>query len=457
MLWIRLWIAFEPGAEIQFRLTVPWIETLGVGYLVGVDGLSLPLLLLTALLFFFALVLSKSQTQRLKEYYAWFLFLEMACLGVFAALDLFLFFVFWDLTLVSMYFIIAIWGHEQARAAAMGFFIYTFVGSLALLLGIIGLYLASTPYTMDMAAIISRQPLSEGGWLAHLVFFSLLIGLGIKTPVVPLHTWLPPAHGEAPTARSSVLAGVLLKMGTYGFVRIMLPMLPETVQTYAWLIVLIGVVSVIYGALVALAQTNLKRLIAYTSVNHMGYVILAIGAAAMLEGDAAARTLAVNGAVLQMVSHGLITGTLFLLAGVIWERTHTFELSAYGGLAKATPVLASAFSLAAFASLGLPGLSGFVAEFQIFVGVFGIYPVAAVVALVGIAITAALFLWTLQRIFLGPLNPKWSSITDMALHERIATFPLLALVVIIGLLPMWLLEVIDGFSQTLIAILQPAP
>jgi NADH-quinone oxidoreductase subunit M len=442
-----LWLGFDPAGGYQFVIRVPWIETLGVSYALGLDGLSLPMVALTAVLFFFALVFSWPEDRRAKEYYGWFLFLETACLGVFSALDFFLFYIFWDLILVGMYFIIAIWGHEGARAAALKFFIYTFVGSLALLLGIIGLYLATEPLTTDMATIVQQRPLAGGGWLAHLVFWALLLGLAVKTPLVPVHTWLPPAHADAPAPASAILAGILLKMGTYGFLRFLLNMLPETFEIYAPFVVVLGVISVIYGALAALAQTDLKRLIAYTSINHMGYIVMAVGAVAMVtRGSDAGRSLAVNGAVLQMISHGLITGSLFLFAGVLWRRAATFDIGAFGGLGQRAPVFAGAMSLAAFASLGLPGLSGFVAEFQIFVGTFAIYPIAAAIALSGIVITAGLFLWTIQRLFLGPLEPRWGGMADMALHERLAIFPLLALVVVIGLMPYWILEVIDGFD-----------
>jgi NADH-quinone oxidoreductase subunit M len=449
---IGLWIGFDADGGYQFVQRVPWIETLGVGYAVGLDGLAMPLVLMTGFLFLAALVFSWPQSDRAKEYFAWFLLLETACLGVFSAMDLFLFYVFWDLTLVGMYFIIAIWGHAGARQAALLFFLYTFLGSLALLLGIIGLYLSAEPLTMDMAAIAAQQPFAEGGWLRHLVFFGLLIGLGVKVPVVPVHTWLPPAHAEAPAPGSAILAGVLLKMGTYGLLRILIEMMPGTAQDYAWLIIVIGVVSVIYGALVALAQTDLKRLIAYTSINHMGYIVMAIGAAALIgAGSVEGRALAINGAVLQMISHALITGALFLLAGVVWRRARTFELGDLGGLAPVMPAFAAAFGLAAFASLGLPGLSGFVAEFQIFVGTFDIVPVVAAVALIGILLTAGLFLWTLQRVLLGETPDRWRGLADLAVHEKAALLPMLAAVVAIGLAPWWVLAVIDGYGSALAA------
>ncbi|MFZ0254996.1 MAG: NADH-quinone oxidoreductase subunit M [Gammaproteobacteria bacterium] len=454
--WVGLWLGFDVDAGYQYRSSVPWIPALGIGYAVGVDGISLPLALLTALLFLASLVASWEENDRVKEYYAWFLFLETACLGVFVALDLFLFYIFWDLTLVGMYFIIALWGHTGAQAAALKFFLYTLVGSLALLLGVIVLYLTSEPRTLDIVELTAQRPLAAGGWTATLAFFALLLGFGIKTPLVPVHTWLPPAHAEAPAAGSAILAGVLLKMGTYGFVRILLPILPETFAQYAWLVVLLGVVSVIYGALVALAQTDLKRLIAYTSINHMGYVIMAVGAVGWLaRGDTAARTLALNGAVLQMVSHGLITGSLFLLAGVLWRRAQDFDIDHFGGLSKPMPRYAGTFAFAAFASLGLPGLSGFVAEFQIFVGTFGISPWAAALALMGIVITAGLFLWTLQRVFLGPLDERHAHFDDLRGYEQVALWPLLALVLFIGLYPGWIITLIEGATGVLAARLVP--
>jgi NADH-quinone oxidoreductase subunit M len=447
---VWLWLSFDPAGGLQFVDRRAWIPSLGVSYAVGLDGLSLPLVALTAVLFLAAFLFSWGEDSRVKEYHAWFLFLETACLGVFSALDLFLFYVFWDLTLVGMYFIIALWGHEGARAAAFKFFLYTFVGSMALLLGIIGIYLAEAPLTMDMAALAERRPLTAApGWLRELVFFALLAGFAIKTPAAPLHSWLPPAHVEAPSAGSLILAGILLKMGTYGFFRILLPILPGVAADHALLLIVIGVASVFYGVLAALAQTNVKRLIAYTSVNHMGYIVLAVGAVAAAGGDTAARRLAADGAVLQMVSHGLITGALFLLAGVLWRRAKTFELADFGGLARSTPVFAGAFGFAAFASLGLPGLSGFVAEFQIFVGTFGIVSWAAVVAAGGIVLTAGLFLWTLQRLLLGPMADRWQAMPDMAPHERLAILPLLVLVLAIGLMPWWILEVIGGFGSSL--------
>lgn len=447
------WLRFEPGQGFQLIESFTWIPTLGVGYKVGVDGISLPIAAMSALLFLAAIIYPTDLKGRAGEYYALFLFLESVCLGVFLALDLFLFYVFWDLSLVGMYFLIGVWGHgEEARRSALKFFLYTLAGSLTMLLAILGLYLATEPRTFDMAEIIRQAPLAGAGWRATLVFVGFGIGFAIKTPMVPFHTWLPPAHVDAPAPASAILAGVLLKMGTYGFVRILLSMMPGTFQRYAPVLVALAVVSIVYGALVALAQSNLKRRIAYTSVNHMGYTILGIGAAgALIAGEEAARTLALTGATVEMVAHGLITGALFLITGSVWQRAETYELSRFGGLARRAPALTGAMILAAFASLGLPGLAGFVAEFQIFVGTFGVYPVAAAVGLLGIIITAALFLLILQEMFLGDLPDRWSDWTDLSRIEVVALAGLLFFVVLIGVAPAWLLNVIDPGAAALLA------
>lgn len=447
------WLRFEPGQGFQLIESFAWIPTLGVGYKVGVDGISLPIAAMSAVLFLAAIVYPTDLKGRASEYYALFLFLESVCLGVFLALDLFLFYVFWDLSLVGMYFLIGVWGHgEEARRSALKFFLYTLAGSLTMLLAILGLYLATEPRTFDMAEIIRQAPLAGAGWRATLVYIGFGIGFAIKTPIVPFHTWLPPAHVDAPAPASAILAGVLLKMGTYGFVRILLSMMPGTFQRYAPVLVVLAVVSIIYGALVALAQSDLKRRIAYTSVNHMGYTILGIGAAgALIAGEEAARTLALTGATVEMIAHGLITGALFLITGSVWQQAGTYELSRFGGLARRAPALTGATVLAAFASLGLPGLAGFLAEFQIFVGTFGVYPVAAAVGLLGIIITAALFLLILQQMFLGDLPDRWSDWTDLSRIEVVALAALLFFVVLIGVAPAWLLNVIDAGAAALLA------
>ncbi len=450
---VATWLRFQGTGGFELVERASWIPSLGVSYIVGVDGISLPLALLTAVLFVAAIAFPVDLKGRAREYVVLFLFLECVSVGVFLALDLFLFYVFWDLSLVGMYFLIGVWGHgEAARRAALKFFLYTLAGSLAMLLAILGLYLSTEPRTMGMADIIAQQPLAGGGWVALLVFAGFALAFAIKSPLVPFHTWLPPAHVDAPAPASAILAGVLLKMGTYGFVRILLAMMPATFQRFALPLGVLALAGIVYGALVALAQGNLKRRIAYTSVNHMGYTVLGISAAASYGlGDVAARSLALTGATVEMVAHGLITGALFLVAGAIWTRSETYDLDSFGGLAARAPALTLLTSVAAFASLGLPGLAGFVAEFQIFVGTFGVYPWLAAIGLLGILVTAALFLNLLQRLFLGPLPERLESWPRLGFSEVAVLGCLLALVVLIGVYPRPLLAVIESAARVLAA------
>ncbi|MFE1751903.1 NuoM family protein [Streptomyces anandii] len=452
---IAVWAGFDQTGGMQYQQRVRWIPSAGVSYHVGVDGLSLPLVALTCLLFLAVAVYSLKERRRVRSYVCLFLFLQTVGLGLFVALDLILFFVFFDLSIVGMFFVIAGWGHgERARAAALKFFLYTFIGSLALLLGFIGLYLAAEPHTFDIVDLTSSSPLAGRGLYAGLVLLAIGVGLAVKTPTVPFHTWLPPAHTDAPAAGSAILAGILLKMGTYGFVRIAMPLLPGSWRHYALVIVVVGAVSVVYGALVALAQTDFKRMIAYTSVNHMGYIVLAVGAAGSLAGsDAQARSLAVTGAVTQMVSHGLITGALFLLSGVLHDRGRTYAIDAYSGLAAHTPRFAGITAVAAFASLGIPGFSGFIAEFQIFTGSLASQAIATAIAVTGILITAALFLRALRTMFLGvprlPQTIPTGGVSDLSRTEAVPTVGLMAVALVIGVAPRWLLDVIEPASRTL--------
>ncbi|QYG94294.1 NADH-quinone oxidoreductase subunit M [Iamia sp. SCSIO 61187] len=442
------WARFDGGDRFELVESSEWIPTLGVGYRVGVDGLSLPLALMTALVFAVAIAYPVDLRGRPGPYYALMLFLEGVSVGLFLSLDLFLFFVFWDLSLVGIYFLIGAWGHGDAQRSALKFFVYTFAGSLALLLAILGLYLATEPRTFDMAEIIRQQPLPAGGVYATLVFLGFFVGFGVKTPIVPFHTWLPPAHVDAPGPASAVLAGVLLKMGTYGFVRVLMSMQPETFARFAFPIGVLAVVSIVYGSLVAMAQTNLKRLIAYTSVNHMGYVMLGLSAAgASIAGQEGAQALALTGATLEMVAHGLITGALFLVSGSILTRGKTYEMEEYGGLAGRAPALTGITVVAVFASLGLPGLAGFVAEFQVFAGALAVYPWLAGIGLLGIVITAALFLRMLQQVFLGPLPDRWTAWPDLGWVERLTLGTLVVLIIGIGVAPALLLDVIDTFAS----------
>ena len=510
-----MWWRFDPpGAPaaagvvdgIAYEVKVRWIPTVGAGYHVGVDGLSLPLLALTGVLFLACAVWSLRESDRPRTYAALFLFLQTVSLGAFAALDLILFFVFFDLTIAAMYFIIAGWGHGNRRRSALKFFLYTFVGSLALLVGFIGLYLGGERRTFDMVALAADPPLRDTPTLGGLVLLAIGLGLAVKTPLFPLHTWLPDAHTDAPAAGSAILAGIMLKLGTYGFVRIAMPMLPDAWRRWALVVVIVAVLSVLWGAFVALAQTDLKRMVAYTSVNHMGYVVLGLGAAGLVgQSDAQARTVATVGAMVQMVSHGLLTGALFLLTGVLWARGRTYSFTRWGGLARPAPLFAAALGVAAFGSLGLPGFSSFVAEFQIFTGALQAAPVATVIAVTGIVITAGLFLVALQRLLAGPTvladprahpptedepaaaeepagtdrtvpperlasgrghaaavadtpaataDPPGNSVNfpDMHGRELVAVVPLLALSLLIGLAPRALLAVIEPAAAAVVGL-----
>ena len=449
---------FKIGGGFQFLELGNWIPSLGIHYHLGVDGLSLPLIVLTALLSLLSVAYSWRIELRLKEYLFLFLLLETGMLGVFAALDFFLFYIFWEITLVPMYFLIGIWGGPRREYAAIKFFLYTLVGSLAMLLAILVMYFNAQPHTFNMLTLIEQQPLAAKPVLAALAFWGFFLSFAIKVPMWPFHTWLPDAHVEAPTAGSVILAGVLLKMGTYGFVRVSLPMLPEAFRIYAPAVAVLALLGIVYGALVAMAQTDLKKLVAYSSVNHMGYVMLGVASAAAAAGipeKAVAAATALNGAVFEMVAHGIITGALFLIVGVLYDfRAHTRGVDEFGGLGARLPMYTGITMVAMLASLGLPGLMGFVAEFFIFVGSFGIFPYLTVVAVTGVIFTAAMFLWTIQRIFLGPFNERWAGLPDMDTREKISLVPLAVLMVIFGLYPRPLLDVINAAMTTLVAMVR---
>jgi len=453
---IVVWMGFDTSPDAPAFQAVEdfaWIPTLGVGWRVGVDGISLVIATMSALVFAASIAWPIELDDRSRQYYAWLLFLESVSLAVFLVLDLLLFYVFFDLSLVGMFFLISRWGHGEAQSAALKFFLYTFVGSLAILLAIIALVLAGDgPLTFDMRVLITRHPYGAGGWAAGLTLFGFLFGFAIKTPLFPLHTWLPPAHVNAPAPASAILAGVLLKMGTYGLIRIPMSMMPETFARYAPILGAFAVASILWGAFVALGQADMKRRIAYTSINHMGYAVLGIAAAGSLFfGSEGARQLALTGAVVEMVAHGLITGSLFLMTGIFWRRAKTYQLDAYGGIAGVAPKLTALFILAAFASLGLPGLAGFVAEFQVFAGTFAVYPWFAGLGLIGILITAALFLTMVQRVFFGELPADRRLFSDLTPSEYAIVGVLLTLVVVVGVYPRWLLAPIHAAAAAITA------
>lgn len=439
---LATWVLrFDAGAGLQLVEEAEWIPTIGVAWRVAVDGTSLALALMAGVLFLAAIAHGVGPSPMSRQAAGTLLLLESACLAFFLAQDFFLFYVAFEVTLVAMYFLIALWGEEGRRYAALKFFIYTLVGSLPVLLGIIGLFLASEPSTFNMMAIASEQPLDGAGMGATLAFIAFFVGFAIKIPIVPVHTWLPAAHVEAPTAGSVLLAGVLLKLGTYGLLRVNLQMLPDAFGEYALAAALIGLASVIYGALVALAQRDLKRMVAYTSINHMGYVVVGIAAAAAAASTETAR-LALDGAVLQMVAHGLVTGLLFFLAGYIQVRAGTRDLDRLAGLVRPLPVYTSIVAVAFFASLGLPGLAQFPAELQIFLGTFETWPAVGAAVVLGIVITATLFLRALGASWLGPTPERWSGLADLGRRELAVAVPLVVLIVAIGLYPTPLLELI---------------
>jgi NADH-quinone oxidoreductase subunit M len=470
-----LWFAYSatPGG-LQFRELAPWIPQININYHVGVDGLSVPLIWMSTILTTISLVYSAQVIKmRVREYFALFLLLETGMLGVFVSLDLFLFYVFWEIGLVPMYFLIGVWGGPRREYAAIKFFLYTLAGSVFMLLAIIGVYFATG--TFDIPGAIALGPFREAPVLQILAFLGFFLGFAIKVPMFPFHTWLPDAHVEAPTAGSVILAAVLLKLGTYGFVRISLPMFPEAFHTLAIPIAFLAFTGIVYGALVAMAQWDFKKLIAYSSVNHMGYVMLGLAAAAYLLPEmrdpgipqaqrvAALNTAsaAVNGAVFEMLAHGFITGALFLLVGLIYdERTHTRDLKRFGGLFGIVPKYAGFLIFFSMASLGLPGLMGFVAEFLIFRGAFpagGAITIFAALSVLGIVFTAAFFLWkVIQLILLGPPNPEWAvehPLKDLTRKELWTLLPLAAATLIFGIYPRVLL---DPINQATVAILSNA-
>ncbi len=429
---VSLWVlwhftAGEPG--FQLTETAVWSHSLGIGWKLGIDGISLFLVVLTTVLMTVAIAASRSVVDRVKPYMAAMFILEAGLLGVFLALDLLVFFAFFEIVLVPMYLLIGIWGSENRAYASIKFVLYTAIGSIFLLAGILVLGLAAGDVVGQTASFDFRDLLqvpltgTEQFWL----FLAFGIAFAIKVPMFPLHTWLPDAHTEAPTAGSIVLAGVLLKMGTYGFLRFNLTLFPQASVDLAWVMAALGVVGIVYGAAVAIVQPDVKRLVAYSSVSHLGFIML---------GIFALTSQGLSGGVFQMISHGLTTGALFLLVGMIYDRRHTRRISEFGGLASTMPVYAGFFLFMAFASAGLPSLSGFVGEFNVLLGGYLTLPVLAIIAGLGVILAAVYLLWAYERMFTGPVtNPANEGLRDLGFRELAIVTPLAVLVLVLGLYP----------------------
>ena len=435
---LTLFAAYDrDSGGFQFVDSTTWLESdfvdFTLQYAVGVDGLSLALVALTGFLFLVAVLISWRIDLRPREYFAWILVLETSLLGVFSALDFVLFFIFWEIEVIPMYFLISIWGSGNKLYSAWKYVLYTLFGSSLMLVGILAL--GFTAGTFDIRELGQLGEIKGAILPAWTMFLLLIIAFGIKLPVVPFHTWLPDAHTDAPTAVSVILAGVLLKMGGYGILRLCFSIMPDVARDASVWLAGFAAVSIIYGALVTLMQTDLKRLIAYSSVSHMGYVLL---------GASALGTVGLAGAAMQMFTHGLITGLLFVLVGMIYDRTHTREIGELSGLAHRVPFLATMMVIAGLASLGLPSLAGFVAEVTVFLGTFDKHEFFTIVGVIGIVLTAGYILWMIQRVFWGELNEKWKEIGDAtAWWERGPLLAMVAVIFAVGVYPAVVLDLLE--------------
>jgi len=461
--WYAQASAGSPGMQLVER--APWIPQIGVFYHMGVDGISMPLVFLSALITLLSLMYSWNIEDRTKEYFVLFLILQTSITGVFVALDFFLFYIFWEVSLVPMYFIIGIWGHKpRCEYAAIKFFLYTLAGSLLMLLAILACWWFSGPTmadrTFDMVDMFAKDPASRMAaagltTLPMLCFWGMFVGFAVKVPSFPFHTWLPDAHVEAPTAGSVVLAGLLLKLGGYAMIRVLLPLFPEQFREAAIPMGILALISIIYGSLVAMAQPNLKKLIAYSSIAHMGFVTL---------GLASGTPDGIAGAVVQMFSHGLLTSALFLLAGTVYERAHTYDIARFGGIYQIAPVFGGVFIFICMGSLGLPSMSGFVAELFVLLGAYQAgtdansamllgSPLFAGLSLLGIVLSAGYLLWTVQRVLMGELKEEWRKWPDLTRLEIACLAPLMIGTLFIGIYPKPMIDAVHGAATALCGVL----
>ncbi|HET6381825.1 MAG TPA: NADH-quinone oxidoreductase subunit M [Armatimonadota bacterium] len=443
-----LWITFASVAGMQDAGSWAWIPEFNIRYSLGVDGFSMPMVFLTCLLSSVCIFYSAGRiVQRVREYYFFMLLLECFLLGVFLARDLFLFYALFDASLVPMYFLIALWGGERRAYAAMKFFLYTLAGSAAMLIGLLWVYFRSAAVspvhvaTFDIATLAQMNLFQLSPGQETILFFLFGVAFAVKIPIAPLHTWLPDAYVEAPTAVTVMLAGAMGKMGVYGFLRIALPFFPHGAHVWATPLMILGVISIVYGAFVALAQWDIKRLVAYSSVSHMGFIVLGLAAAAASSqgaiGSSSFGYTALSGVVFEMFAHGLITGSLFLLIGILEEQAHLRDLLSLTGAMKRAPIYVIVFATVMFASMGMPGLMGFWGELYVLLGAFSPYTLGTAISALGIIITAGFFIWTLQRMALGITSPASEKLADLSWREVGALAPLILLMFIFGIFPAW--------------------